>query len=184
MQMPIRAQIFRLPCPLFPTDFLRLSCFLDLSVKNSGGQGANLSKDGANPPLPCALPRGSGQHAPRQQRAPARRRVVLGCQVSVMSRGTGRASCVWGHERKAHFGMVGTLADGSRGVMQTSRLVEFITMRISAYITTRRAGPRQMRSASKKREPEGCGRRYGKKMRACALKLFGPLVRETAERGY
>ncbi len=184
MQKPIRAQIFRLPCPLFPTDFLRLSCFLDLSVKNSGGQGANLSKDGANPPLRCAPPRGSGQHAPRQQRAPARRSVVLGCQVSVLSRGTGRALCVWGHERKAHFGMVGTLSDGPRAVMQTRRLVEFITMRIFACIAASRAGPLFLCNASNFGEPEGCGRRYGKKMRACALKLFGPLVRETAERGY
>lgn len=103
MQKPIRAQIFRLPCPLFPTDFLRLSCFLDLSVKNSGGQGANLSKDGANPPLRCALPRGSGQLAPRQQRAPARRSLACVRRAAGPSWGTDRASCVWSHECETRF---------------------------------------------------------------------------------
>jgi len=45
-------RIFRLPCPLFPGGFSPPFCFLDLSVKKSGGQGANLSMNGAIKPLP------------------------------------------------------------------------------------------------------------------------------------
>jgi hypothetical protein len=80
--------------------------------------------------------------------------------------------------------MVGTLAGSSRTTANMCSVVESITMLISTCVGRGQGSARFLHPAPKLVEPEGSGRRYGKKMRACALKLFGPLVRETAERGY